>query len=275
MERIVAVTGTLAPQESATLSAKVPGRVERLLVDIGSPVRQGDLIAQIEPRDYELRVRQAVAALAQARAAVGLPLEGDQEQIDAELLSSVKQVKAVLEEATRNVERVRNLTRSLIASAAELDTAEAAYKVALTRYDAALEDGRARLATLAQRRAELEIARKQLTDASVLAPFDGVIQSRPATMGEYVGAGTALATLVRTDPLRLRLEVPEREAMLVRAGQSVRLLVEGDTNTFTGQIARLSPAPNEASRMLLVEADVPNPGALRGRTVRPRRDCRE
>jgi RND family efflux transporter MFP subunit len=63
--------------------------------------------------------------------------------------------------------------------------------------------------------------------------------------------------------LRLRLEVPERESLLVCLGQTVRLRVEGSTNLFTGKIARLSPALDEASRMLLVEADVPNPGALR------------
>ena len=263
MERTVPATGTLAAQESATLSTKVSGRIQRLEIDIGSVVRTGDLIAQIDPRDFELQVQQATAALAEARAAVGLPLEGEQEQVDPEGISSVKQAKAVLEEAAKNLERTRNLTRSQIASASELDAAEAAHKVALTRYEAALEDARARMAAVAQRRAELEIARKQLSDSAVLAPFAGAIQARRASIGEYVSAGTPIAMLVKTDPLRLRLEVPEREALLVRAGQEVRLKVEGDTNTFSGTIARLSPALDETNRMLLVEADVPNPGSLR------------
>ena len=66
MERTIAVTGSLAAQEQSTLSAKVTGRLQRLAVDIGSVVRQGDVLAQIEPRDYELRVQQATAALSQA-----------------------------------------------------------------------------------------------------------------------------------------------------------------------------------------------------------------
>jgi RND family efflux transporter MFP subunit len=264
MERTIAVTGTLAPKERSTLSAKVAGRIEKLAVDVGSQVRTGDLIAQIEPRDFELQVKQAAASLAQARAALGLPLEGDSDGVESESVASVKQAKAVLEEATKNLERVRNLSQSRIASAFELDTVEAAYKVALTRYQAAVEDARARLAALAQRRAELEIARKQLMDASVLAPFDGGIQSRPASVGEFVSVGAPLATLVRTDPLRLRLSVPERECQLVRSGQTVRLGVESDTNVYTGQITRLSPALDEACRMLLVEADVPSAGSLRG-----------
>ena len=71
MERVVIATGTLAAQEASTLSAKVAGRLMRLAVDIGSVVRQGEVIAQLEPRDFELRVQQASAALAQTRAELG------------------------------------------------------------------------------------------------------------------------------------------------------------------------------------------------------------
>ena len=263
MEQTIPATGTLAAQESATLSTKVSGRIERLEVDIGSVVSAGDLIAQIEPRDYELRVQQSAAALAEARAAVGLAPDVDADQVDPEAISSVRQARAVLEEAVKNLERTQRLTQSRIASASELDSVEAAHKVALTRHAAAVEDARARLAALAQRQAEFEIARKQLADSSVRAPFAGAIQARRASMGEFVSAGTPIAMLVKTDPLRLRLEVPERESLLVRAGQTVRLKVQGDTNTFLGEIARLSPALDETNRMLLVEADVPNPGPLR------------
>jgi RND family efflux transporter MFP subunit len=241
----------------------VPGRLLRLAVDIGSVVRQSEVVAQIEPRDYELRVQQAAAALAQARAALGLPLEGDQDQTDLEATTPVKQAKAVLDEASKNLDRVRSLSRSSIASQSELDTVEANYAVARTRYEAAFEEARTRSAALAQRRAEYEIARKQLADATIVAPFDGAIQSRPASVGEYLAVGTPIVTLVKTDPLRLRLEVPERNSALIRTGQSVRLVAEGNSNVFPGQIVRLSPAINEQNRMLVVEADVPNPGALR------------
>jgi RND family efflux transporter MFP subunit len=119
------------------------------------------------------------------------------------------------------------------------------------------------MATVAQRRAELELARKRLADASVRAPFDGTVQARPASVGEYVAAGTPIVQLVKTDPLRLRLDVPERECVLVRTGQVVLLLVEGDTNTYRGEIARLSPALDDQTRTLRVEADVPRQGSLR------------
>jgi len=232
-------------------------------VDIGSVLRQGDLVAQIEPRDYELGLQQAAAALAQARAALGLPLEGEDDRIELERVTAVKQAKAVLEEAGKNRERVKSLSASGIASQSEVDTVESAHTVALARYETALEESRGRMATVAQRRAEFELARKRLADASVRAPFDGAVQARPASVGEYVAAGTPIVQLVKTDPLRLRLEVPERECILVRTGQVVHLFVEGDTNTYSGQIARLSPALDEQTRTLRVEADVPRQGSLR------------
>ena len=148
-------------------------------------------------------------------------------------------------------------------SASELETTEAAYKVASSRYDDAIVEVRNRQALMAQRRAELEIARQQLIDTAIRAPFEGVVQERRASSGEYVNVGTPLVTIVRMNPLRLRLEVPEREAANIRVGQKTRLRVEGNTNVYTGEIKRLSPAIEELTRMLWVEADVANPGELR------------
>ncbi len=259
----VSVTGTLAARENSLLSAKVPGRLEELKVDIGSTVRKGDTLARIEPRDYELRLQQAEAALGQARTTLGLPAEGTDDRVDPAQATAVKQARAVLDEASSNRQRVLDLAKARIASQSEVDTAEVAFRVAQARFETALEEARTRVAALAERRAALDLAKKQLTDTSMRAPFDGIVQARPANVGEYVSAGTPVVQLVHLDPLRLRLLVPEREASLVRIGQEVWLHLEGDTNRYSGQIARLSPALNEQTRMLVVEADVPARGTLR------------
>src|SRR5438034_1095653 len=180
MERAITVTGSLAADEAATLSVKVSGRLKKIPVDLGSVVKQGEVIAQIEPRDYELRVKQAAAALAQARATVGLPLEGDDDRFTPEQTSAVRQARAVLDEATKNRERVVGLSKEGIVSKSEQDTVEAAYTVALNRYEIALEEARTRQAVLAQRRAEWESARQQLSDTVLRAPFDGAVQTRLA-----------------------------------------------------------------------------------------------
>jgi RND family efflux transporter MFP subunit len=263
MEQTVAAIGSLAAQEQGTLSIKVPGRLQTIAVDLGSIVKKGDLLAQVDPQDYELRLKQSVAGLAQARAALGLPLEGENDAVEVQKASVVKQAKALLDEAAKNRDRVLSLSKSGISPQAEVDTVEAAYSVAFNRFDAALEEARIRQATLALRRAEVDIAQKQLKDASLRAPFDGAIQARTAGLGEFLQAGTPIVTLVRTDPLRLRLEVPERDAAGVHTGQTVRLRLEGGGHTVAGKVARVSPAITEQSRMLIIEADIPNDGSLR------------
>jgi RND family efflux transporter MFP subunit len=111
---------------------------------------------------------------------------------------------------------------------------------------------------LVQRRAELEQARQQLSDTVLVSPVDAAVSLRQAAVGEYLGAGAPVATLVRTHPLRLRLSVPEREAAGVRAGQDVKLTTEGDPTVYAGRIVRLSPIVQEQNRTLMVEAEVPN-----------------
>jgi len=263
LERTITVLGSLAALDQATLSVKVAGRLEHITVDIGSSVRKGDLIARIESRDYELRLKQAEALVAQARARLGLPVEGGNDQVEVEKTSAVKAAKAVLEEATKNRDRVASLVKQGVMPSSELETAQATFEVAANRHDTTIEEVRSLVAQLAQRRAEVEIARQQLADTAIHAPFDGAIQERRANLGEFLSISAPVVTLVRVDPLRLRLEVPERQALSVRTGLTVRLNLEGDANVYTGTITRLSPAIIEQNRMLIVEADVPSRGVLR------------
>jgi membrane fusion protein, multidrug efflux system len=221
------------------------------------------MIAQVEPQEYALRVRQSEAALAQARARLGLSPDGTDDRVNPEQTATVRQARAVLDEARFNRERAAKLVEQGVIAKAEFDTAESVYKVAEGRYQDALEEISNRQALLSQRRSELAIARQQLADTSIYSPLDGIVQEKRTSVGEYLSAGTAVVNIVRMDPLRLRAEVPEREAAAIRSGQNVRVTVEGDPNVYVGQIKRLSPVIAEQNRMLLVEADVRNDGKLR------------
>jgi len=263
LERTLTVAGSLFAQEQTPVSARVAGRIGNLPVDLGARVRAGDLLAETEPRDYELRVQQSRALLGQARSRLGLPLEGDNDQVTLEETSLVREATAVLNQARADRERLAELSRQGIASAADLEASNASFVVAQSRHADALEEARTRAAVLQQRRAEYELARKQLADTRITAPFDGIVSERRASLGQHLDIGTPLLTLVKADPLRLRVEVPERDARRVAVGQTVRLHLTGDTNIYAGTVRRLSPSLLEASRMLVVEADVPAAGALR------------
>jgi RND family efflux transporter MFP subunit len=263
MEQTVTVTGTLAAFDQATVSAKVPGRVKSISVDLGSVVRQGQVLAQIDDQDYQLRLKQADAALAQARARVGLPPEGKDDRMDPEKTGTVMQAQALLDDATVKFKRAQSLVQRGVLARAQLEGTEAEYKVALSRYQDAVEEIHNRQALVVQRRSELEIARQQLADSAIRAPFDGVVQEKRASIGEYLAAGAPIVNVVRMDPLRLRAEVPERESRGVQVGQQVRVTLEGDPNVYNGKIARISPTITAQNRVLIVEAEVRNNGQLR------------
>ena len=264
LERAVSVTGTLAAEEQVALSFKVTGRVHELNVDLGSAVRRGQVLARLTPTDFELRLQQAEAALQQARARLGLQPHGDEVTVDPEHTSLVRQSRAVRDEARLTRDRVKTFVERGISSRADLDAAEAALEVAEGRYQDAVEEIRNREAVLAQRRSELALARQALEDTVLRAPIDGGVRERQVTVGEFRSAGTPVLTIVRTDPLRLRVAVPERAAAELRAGQPVRVRVEGDETTYEGKLVRLGAAIDEANRTLPVEAAVANHnGALR------------
>ena len=258
LERLVPVVGSLVAREQALLAMKVSGRIHKFHVDLGSIVHTGDLIAEVEPLDYELKLRQSSATLSQARARLGLPPEGSDDRVDLDQTSTVKQATTKMEEATKNKKRIDELSRQGIISKSEVEIADANFEIAFGQHADALEEVRLRVALLAQRRVEHEIARQQLADTRIYAPFEGAVQDRRANLGEFLPSSAPVVTLVNTDPLRFRADIPERDAGLIHIGQKVRLTIEGDAAKYEGEIRRLSPSLGALNRMLVAEADVPN-----------------
>jgi len=255
---IISAPGALAADEQATLSFKVAGRLSLLRVDLGSRITKGQEVALLETEDFRVRLEQAGAALQQARARLGLAPQGEDDRIDINKTAIVSQAIAVLDEAKATRDRTLRLVREGVQPQADVDRVESAFKVAESRYQDAIEEVRNRQAILLQRRSELAIARQQLAETKLYSPFDGAVRERRATMGEYLTAGSPVLTVVRLHPLRLRAELPEREAAGIRIGQGVNVTVEGDVETYSGRLVRLSPTIQEQSRTLIVEAEVDN-----------------
>ena len=254
----VTATGTLAAEDQVVLNTKVAGRLRDLPVDLGSVVKEGQVGAVRDLRDCELRVEQARTALAQARARLGLPTDGAGDALKPADASLVRQAKAVLEQARLTRGRMTELHADGIVARSELDTAEAEYRVAEARYNEAMEEVRSRAALVDERRTQLRIAEQQLADATLRAPFDGAVRERHLSVGGYLDVGAPVLTIVKMHPLRLRLAVPERDAALVAVGQPVEVQVEGGRARARGTVARLSPAVDEATRTVMIEAEVPN-----------------
>jgi RND family efflux transporter MFP subunit len=261
--RTIAATGTLAADEQIVLGTEVVGRLSEISVDLGSPVRKGQRVARIDPKDYQYRLDQSVASLQQARVRLGLPADGADDRVDPTQTAIVRQARAQLDQAQLNRDRMARLWDQQLVARAELDAAVSSLQVAEGRYQDAIEEVQNRQAVLLQRRSEVALVRQQLSDTAIVSPIDGAVVQRQASVGEYLAAGAPVVTLVRLHPLRLRLSVPERDAVSLRKGQPVRITVEGDAAVYQGTVVRLSPAIAEQSRTLLIEAEVPNAkGAL-------------
>ena len=256
--RAVEATGTLAARERIALAMRVTGRLQDVKIDLGDLVHKGDVIAQIDPTDLRLALQQATAALQQARIRLGLPGDGSSETVVEAQTPTVRQANATLLEARLRRQRAQLLFDQKLIPPSDLEGAQASYQIAESRYQDAVEEIHNRQAQLAQRRADLEMARQQLTYSVLTAPADGAISERLVSAGQYIAAGSPVASIVIIHPLRLRLLVPERAASGVRTGQRVRLRLDQQTEVHYGRVARLSPAIDEESRTLLVEAEVPN-----------------
>jgi RND family efflux transporter MFP subunit len=256
--RTVTATGTLAADDQVVLGTKVAGRLAEITVDLGTRVKKGQVIGRLDQSDFKFRVEQAEASLQQARVRLGLSPTGSDERVDPEQTAIVRQARAMMDDARLTRDRSIKLAQQELIARAQLDSAEAALQVSEGRYQDALEEVRNRQGVIAQRRSELDLARQQLTDTVILSPLDGVVSVKQASVGEYLAAGTPIATMVRVHPLRLRVPVPEREGAGVRAGHAVTLTVEGDPTVYRGRVVRLSPIVQEQNRTLMVEAEVPN-----------------
>jgi len=254
----VTVQGMLVGDERVVVGAKVAGRVKEVRVDLGASVRAGDVLAQLEGEDFDLRVQQAQAQVEEIRAKLGLRTGESEKGLDPSKVPNVLQEAAVRNEAKVNLERARELEKKEAISAEELLQRQAAFEVADSRYRTALNEVGGQLALLAVRRAELELARQAQADAIIRAPFNGVVEQRHTARGAYLQVGHPVVSLVRIDPLRFQAGVPERAAIRVRPKQRVRIQVEGRRAWVESEVARISPSVDPANRALLIQADIPN-----------------
>jgi RND family efflux transporter MFP subunit len=253
----VEVVGSLKADQEVVVSSEEKGTIEELPVDLGSVVRRGQVLARLSPREAQLRVDQAQAALDQARARVGL--RNGNSRLEAEQNSEVRRAKAALDEARLRYQRAQTLIKNGDISQERFDEAEIQHRSAEAQYQAAQDSFHNQTALVDQRAAELQLARKQLQDTVIVAPIDGAVSARHVTRGEYIRAEAPIVTLVRSNPLRLQAVVPEVAVASVRPNQTVTLSVDAyPGKTFSGVISRISPSLDEKARTLTLEATVPN-----------------
>jgi RND family efflux transporter MFP subunit len=264
VRRNVEAVGTLFPMDEVTVGSEVDGRVARVFVDVGDKVALGRPLVEIAPGELTLTAEQQAAALDQVRAQLGLP-EGSTDLGKVDDAAEVKRAAADRDDAALKFERARSLFGEGLLARGDYDEAEARAKASEAAYQIARQNVENLRALVAQRSASLAFARKKLADTVIRAPFAGQVRQRLVTAGQYVKVQTPVMVIVNADPLRVRLQVPEKVAADVAVGQSVSVRVDAfPDRAFEGKVSRINPSVDPQTRSFEVEALLDNKeGALK------------
>lgn len=258
-QRNVEAVGSLFAHDEVTVSSEAEGRVEEVFFDVGDRVTKGQVLARISPVEMQLTVEQQKAALAQARARLGLRIE-DSELKDVNQAAEVKKAAADLADAEQRFRRAASLLETGVIPRQQYDEAEARYQAAKATHALAVQQIENLRAAMQQNLASLNLANKRLRDAQIRAPFSGHIKTRLVTVGQYLKVQTPVMELVNVNPLRVRLNVPEKMSPWVKVGRNVTLTLEAfPGNKFNARITRINPAVDEKNRTFEIEGTVANP----------------
>ena len=221
---ILSLTGTLIPFQEVRVTSKIPGKVQRVLVDVGSRVKPGDTLIQLEQRELALAVDQAEAGLANA--------------------------KANLEICKTTFNRLDNLLKDKAISRMKYDDAKARLDIAR--------------AQVWQARAAVASAKEQLENTTITCPIDGIVARKNVEVGEVVSPpimpGKALLDVVDMRHLKTRVNVSENRVKEVYIGQETIITVDGFRGEFfPGEVSKISPVVAPRSRTFEVEVLISNP----------------
>ncbi|MGH9847816.1 MAG: efflux RND transporter periplasmic adaptor subunit, partial [Blastocatellia bacterium] len=264
----IQTTGSLAGLETSDVAAPAAGQVVATPINVGAFVTQGAVIARLDDRDARLKLQQAqaaeqqaAAALRQAQVRLGLGVNG---KFDVTTIPEVRAARQNLESAEAQArfaeataQRYANLIESGDVSRSlydqyktQAETARAQANAARQNYEVAVNtaqqsnQGIAREeANLASARAQVALAQKAVNDTIIRAPFAGYISERPVAAGESVTPASKIATLVRTQVIKVSLQLPEADAGRVRLGLPVSISVAAyPDRQFTGKVTALNPS---------------------------------
>ncbi|MBL0158507.1 MAG: efflux RND transporter periplasmic adaptor subunit [Bryobacterales bacterium] len=256
MARTMTVTAELVPYQEVEVMAKVAGYVQKVLVDVGDRVRQGQTLAILEAPEMKDDLTRAAAAIQRNRA----------ELVRAQ--DEIRRAESAYNMAHLTYTRLAAVEKSRpgLVAQQEIDDAQsrelmAGAQVASAKSALVVAQEQIRVSEAEQGRSKTMMAYTQVT-----APFAGVVTRRYADNGAMIQAGTAsqsqampVVRLSQNSLLRLVLPVPESAAGLIRVGASLDIRIPTLGKAFQGRVARTTDKVDTASRTMLAEVDVPNP----------------
>ena len=280
----IKATGSLIADETSDIAPKVAGKVVNVYANVGQFVGQGSVIAKIDDKDARLQlaearagVTQAIAGVRQAEARLGLGVNG---KFNASTIPEVRAANATYEQrvaelrqAEANERRYRDLVQTGDVAMITYetfrtarDTAQSQVNNAKQQLEGAVNTAKQSNQAIVSAQAGVEAARAQvgtaeqaLTDTVIRAPFSGFISARPVAVGEFVTSSNSVATILRSNPIKIQMQVPEADVGNISIGRGVSLEVDAYRDRkFAGTVSAVNPAIDPASRSVMVEASIEN-----------------
>ena len=251
-------SGNVEAAETANLAFQVSGMVSKVHVEEGQMVRAGQLLAELDPRDYEDRVTATASQAEAAKANLQKTEAGVRRQ-------ELAQAKVDLDRTEDEYNRLRALYERGSLAPNDYKKIEAAWQAARERYSLAQEGARAEdklAAKDAFRAAEAQeaMAKKALSDTRLVAPFAGVVVKRQIESGDLASPTRVAMVVMNLHPVKVRVGVPEAEIGQVRTGQSSTVEIPSlGHRRFTGRVETVGYAADPAARTFDVKISVPNP----------------
>lgn len=234
IEAALEISGTLAPRSRVAVKPKLPGTIERMLVDIGDAVAIGQTIATIDRREIDAQADSAIASVAVATA-------------------GLESAEATLANAVLEHDRARNLFEKGALPRQRLDAAQTAHRATVAQRDLAT-------ANLAQANAALRRAREVQRNTTITSPVTGFVVERNYDAGAIPG-DKPIVVVADLREMKLEAGVSEIEAGRLRPGMKAVVSVQAKPGeTFNGQLAAISPEVDERNRHFKIDVRVPNGG---------------
>jgi len=254
LDKSIDVTGTLEADEMVNLSFEIPGRVASFRVDFGQSVKKGEVIAELDRREYEWQLERAKANVGQLSARLGMK---SPDEAYPNSTASMRQAQANYDDAKSKYESAAKLVQSGDISKERAVESQKTLQARQASIDVTRDEMNGLIAQLRAQKADLEIATKRLGDTVIRAPFDGGISAKLISPGQYIKDNTPVATLVKTSPLRLRVEVPENYSAMIQAGSVVSFTTDAAPGKeFNAVIQKLNPSFDAKNRTLLAESKI-------------------
>jgi RND family efflux transporter MFP subunit len=234
LETAIELSGNLVPETRVDIRSKLAGTLDKVLVQLGAPVTEGQTLATLDRREIDAQVDAAVAAVSVVRAGV-----------DA--------ADAAFENAGQEVERARGLYEKGAIPKQRLEAAEMQWRASKAQRDLAA-------ANVEQASAALRRAREMQRDATLRAPVAGVIVARNLDAGSLVGpGGDPIMAVADLRTLKLEAGVSELEAGRLKTGALARVTVQAQPGqVFEGRVAAVAPEVDARNRHFRVEIRVAN-----------------